>query len=961
MAELVAAGRSSCEAFPDVPPRKHKHKHQHQHEHESEQPQQEASADASQPENGEAERDIHSHGADSQTAAEHAQPSTQHTPGGGLSAPPQQSLRALSAAVPAWVAERASTVSPEVVAIASVYFVQGVLGLARLAVTFLLKDDFGLDPAEGVLGLARLAVTFLLKDDFGLDPAEGVLGLARLAVTCLLKDDFGLDPAEVAVLSGLSSLPWLIKPIYGFMSDGIPLFGYRRRSYLVACLSSLPWLIKPIYGFISDGIPLFGYRRRSYLVACGLLGSVAWGALASVVGDKYSAVAMILLSSLSAAVSDVVSGAMRCYVVLCGMVLWYCYRRRSYLVACGLLLGSLTWGALASVVGDKYSAVAMILLSSLSAAVSDVVSGAVWCYAVWYCYPRRSYLVACGLLLGSVAWGGLASVVGDKYSAVAMILLSSLSAAVSPPSIPRLNGGAEGEGRLFPPQPPHPALSPGGGLNGGAEGEGRVPGHIRALPFICTILFPSHALYTPPHHPRPQVVDSMVVQRARGESQATSGGLQSLCWGSSAVGAVLSAYFSGSLIENYGTRFVFGVTALLPLITTAVGFYIPEERVTTNTRVTTDKDSTTTGTAAGGTGAELGRIGEGQGDRGGDIGGDRDREGVWEGGALGGAGGVVAAGSGARETWAWAWGQVVFLWETIRQPAILLPTAFIFLWQATPHSETAMFFFTTNELGFGPEFLGRVRLVTALASLAGVGVFNFCLKEVPLRKLFLWTNVAGALLGSTQLLLVTGLNRSLGISDQYFLLGDSLILTVLGQVRLQVGPGAGETAGGTWGSDQYFLPEVSLIFTMLGQVRAGAGESWGRSPSCQCWCWLLEFARPGIEAMLFATHTLNNPPPSIPPPPGQISFMPVLVLAARVCPPGIEATLFATLMSVSNGASVFGGVMGAGLTNWLGVTSTNFTNLPTLIAICNFSSLLVLPFLNLLPATVSTNSDSEEE
>ncbi|KAH6781733.1 Major facilitator superfamily protein [Perilla frutescens var. hirtella] len=28
--------------------------------------------------------------------------------------------------------------------------------------------------------------------------------------------------------------------------------------------------------------------------------------------------------------------------------------------------------------------------------------------------------------------------------------------------------------------------------------------------------------------------------------------------------------------------------------------------------------------------------------------------------------------------------------------------------------------------------------------------------------------------------------------------------------------------------------------------------------------------------------------------------MPVLVLAARICPPGMEATLFATLMSISN-------------------------------------------------------------
>jgi hypothetical protein len=53
-----------------------------------------------------------------------------------------------------------------------------------------------------------------------------------------------------------------------------------------------------------------------------------------------------------------------------------------------------------------------------------------------------------------------------------------------------------------------------------------------------------------------QVVDSMVVERARGESQSTSGSLQSLCWGSSAFGGIVSAYFSGSLVDTYGVRFV---------------------------------------------------------------------------------------------------------------------------------------------------------------------------------------------------------------------------------------------------------------------------------------------------------------------------------------------------------------------------------------------------------------------
>jgi hypothetical protein len=76
--------------------------------------------------------------------------------------------------------------------------------------------------------------------------------------------------------------------------------------------------------------------------------------------------------------------------------------------------------------------------------------------------------------------------------------------------------------------------------------------------------------------------------------------------------------------------------------------------------------------------------------------------------------------------------------------------------QATPTAETAMFYFQTNTLGFTPEFLGRVRLAGSLASLAGVGLYNFCLKDVPLRRMFLWTSLLGAGLGLTQVLLITG-------------------------------------------------------------------------------------------------------------------------------------------------------------------------------------------------------------
>lgn len=60
--------------------------------------------------------------------------------------------------------------SPDNVAVAMVYFVQGVLGLSRLAVSFYLKDDLHLDPAE--VHLSRLISVSLL---FHCDESQGLL------------------------------------------------------------------------------------------------------------------------------------------------------------------------------------------------------------------------------------------------------------------------------------------------------------------------------------------------------------------------------------------------------------------------------------------------------------------------------------------------------------------------------------------------------------------------------------------------------------------------------------------------------------------------------------------------------------------------------------------------------------------------------------------------------------------
>ncbi|WP_039895397.1 folate/biopterin family MFS transporter [Lyngbya sp. PCC 8106] len=406
---------------------------------------------------------------------------------------------------------------------------------------------------------------------------QGILGLARLAVSFFLKDDLGMTPAEVSAMLGIVVLPWVIKPLFGFLSDGLP---------------------------------LFGYRRRPYLILSGFLGAIAWIAMATVVDSPLTATLVITLSSLSVAISDV-------------------------------------------------------------------------------------------------------------------------------------------------------------------------------------------------------IVDSLVVERARKESLSDVGSLQSLCWGSSALGGLITAYLSGFLLEIVTVKTVFLITASFPLIVCGVAWLITEEKVGDRSNLETVKQ------------------------------------------------------------------QIRQLRQAVTQKTIWLPMAFLFIWQATPTADSAFFYFTTNELGFQPEFLGRVRLVTSIASLVGVLLFQRFFKTVPFRKIFTWSTILSAVLGLTMLLLVTHANRALGIDDHWFSLGDSLILTVM----------------------------------------------------------------------------------------GQIAYMPVLVLAARLCPPGVEATLFALLMSVYNLAGLLSHESGALLTHLLGVTEHQFENLWILVMITNISTLLPLLFLNWLPnlsaEAEGENSDSK--
>lgn len=59
-------------------------------------------------------------------------------------------------------------------------------------------------------------------------------GIVWQPLTYFLKQVQGWDAVRISVSLAVLDLPWIIKPLYGAISDFVPLFGYRRRVYLLA-------------------------------------------------------------------------------------------------------------------------------------------------------------------------------------------------------------------------------------------------------------------------------------------------------------------------------------------------------------------------------------------------------------------------------------------------------------------------------------------------------------------------------------------------------------------------------------------------------------------------------------------------------------------------------------------------------------------------------------------------------
>ncbi|MDP3726419.1 MAG: MFS transporter [bacterium] len=107
--------------------------------------------------------------------------------------------------------------------------------------------------SSAVLPLMALVGAYYFFQGLGGNPGLHFQSLMRF-----LKETLSLNPVQQAGFMFVITIPWMIKPLYGFLSDSLPIFGYRRTSYF--CIASL--LSIGAYILIS----FFGYSYTSVII-----------------------------------------------------------------------------------------------------------------------------------------------------------------------------------------------------------------------------------------------------------------------------------------------------------------------------------------------------------------------------------------------------------------------------------------------------------------------------------------------------------------------------------------------------------------------------------------------------------------------------------------------------------------------------------------------------------------------
>mmetsp|Transcript_61001 Transcript_61001/g.136291 ORF Transcript_61001/g.136291 Transcript_61001/m.136291 type:complete len:394 (-) Transcript_61001:177-1358(-) len=90
-------------------------------------------------------------------------------------------------------------------------------------------------------------------------------------------------------------------------------------------------------------------------------------------------------------------------------------------------------------------------------------------------------------------------------------------------------------------------------------------------------------------------------------------------------------------------------------------------------------------------------------------------------------------------------------------------------------------------------------------------------------------------------------------------------------------------------------------------------------------------------------------------------YIPMFVLASKVCPANLEATLFATLMSLSNFGGSVSGFLGVSICEVWGLVEGNYDNLPYAVVVKALTALLPIPLIFALTPKFTPNDPVPQE
>ena len=266
------------------------------------------------------------------------------------------------------------------------------------------------------------------------------------------------------------------------------------------------------------------------------------------------------------------------------------------------------------------------------------------------------------------------------------------------------------------------------------------------------------------------MADALVVERMKGEKSDRKGGIQSTCWMLRFSGSITGFLLGGWFMDAcFAPQSIFFLQGLVPLLTMLPPLYLLEDPVVEGYK---RKYKSRSGHSRRHVAGLMSRDRTLRKDRGLSLG-SIDGQDDGQVSVTRNLSTRVVEQVSVREA---AKAKLLQVWDCVQMNHIWMPMSFIFVFAVTPSNSDAFANFILGPLCFTNAMYTYLLAIGMAASLLGTFIYKRYLRTVPFRRLFCVTLVIAACFSLSQLVLITRLNKTLGIPDFIFALGDEVIV-----------------------------------------------------------------------------------------------------------------------------------------------------------------------------------------